>query len=320
MHTKKEFIKHLIIKGARGMKFVTFFQETIERIGLLYETERKVLDIHKAINEMDGESALPTSLIDCIELGKEFIDKVTDLTNWVIENNREELFYHLEDIKLAAPIPRPKKNIFCVGKNYAAHAVEMGSEADIPTYPIIFSKTPTTVIGPNEEIPNHQNVTNELDYEGEIAVIIGKKGRGISRDEAYDYVFGYTLLNDVTARDLQRLHTQYLLGKSLDNCCPIGPWITHASVITDPSNLDIETKVNGEVRQTGNTGQFIFDIPEIIATISKGTTLEPGDIIATGTPSGVGSGYKPPKFLQPGDSVEICVPELGILVNKVSLS
>jgi 2-keto-4-pentenoate hydratase/2-oxohepta-3-ene-1,7-dioic acid hydratase in catechol pathway len=193
----------------------------------------------------------------------------------------------------------------------------MGSIADIPEYPMIFSKAPTAVIGPDMEVENHSHLTNELDYEGEIAVIIGRTGKAIKKEEAYDYVFGYTLVNDMTARNLQRDHKQFLIGKSLDTTCPMGPYITHKSLVKNPDNLYLKTKVNGEIRQSASTEQFIFDIPTIIETLSKGMTLEAGDIIATGTPAGVGSGFNPPKHLKPGDEIEITVEELGVLRNKV---
>ena len=248
-------------------------------------------------------------------MGKEFTDKVQQL----VETVTVEAYLPLDSLTLLAPIPTPRKNIFCVGKNYAEHAIEMGSKEDIPTDPIVFSKAPTSVIGSGAKVLNHQEVTDELDYEGELAVIMGKKGRGISREEALDYVFGYTILNDVTARDLQKRHKQYLIGKSLDTSCPMGPWVVHASNIENPNHLAIETKVNGEVRQSSNTGNFIFPIEEIIHVLSRGMTLEPGDIIATGTPAGVGKGFKPPRYLKPGDEMEITIEKIGTLINSISV-
>lgn len=290
------------------MRFVTFLYEQEQKVGVLTEDCTKVIDLRK-INKK-----FPTTLLECIQLGDPFVAEVETI---VKENQFEPYTYSLQDVTLLAPIPRPQKNIFCVGKNYAAHAIEMGSKDDIPKYPMIFSKAPTAVIGPNTEVENHKEITNELDYEGEIAVIIGKTGKGIKKEEAYEYVFGYTLINDLTARDLQRNHQQFLLGKSLDTSCPMGPWITHKSLVPHPDRLYLETKVNGEIRQAASTEQFIFDIPTIIETLSRGMTLEAGDIIATGTPAGVGSGFKPPKHLQPGDEIEISVKELGVLKNRV---
>lgn len=256
---------------------------------------------------------LPKAMLDAIQLGEQLIHMVSEM----LQTNLADFAIPLDSLKLLAPIPRPQKNIFCVGKNYAAHAIELGSEEDIPKAPIFFSKTPTTVIGPNEKIQRHENVTNALDYEGELAVVIGKSGHAISEENALDYVFGYTIINDVTARDLQERHVQYLLGKSLDGSCPMGPYIVHKSLVPNPHQLSIETKVGEEVRQKATTNQMIFKIPTLISTLSQGMTLEAGDIIATGTPAGVGMGYQPPKYLQSGDTIEISIEGIGTLTNSV---
>lgn len=256
---------------------------------------------------------LPKTMLQAIQLGDQLIHSANEL----LQTDLDKVSLPLDSLQLAAPIPKPQKNIFCVGKNYAAHAIELGSEEDIPKAPIFFSKTPTTVIGPNEKIPRHKNVTDALDYEGELAVVIGKTGYAISEEDAFDYVFGYTIINDVTARDLQNRHIQYLLGKSLDGTCPMGPFIVHKSQIPDPHQLQIETKVNGEVRQKASTNQMIFNIPTLISTLSQGMTLEAGDIIATGTPAGVGMGFQPPKYLHSGDRIEITVEGIGTLINTI---
>lgn len=299
------------------MKFVTAEIHDRKFIGLVYENEY-VIDIQKAEQKLYDSQISPSSLQSCIEMGEKFVRHAEALSEWIAkEQERDTFVYPLSSIKLKAPIPRPNKNIFCVGKNYRDHAVELGSEADIPTDLIIFSKAPTTVIGHEEDIDPHLDVTNELDYEGELAVVIGKKGKKISEEEAFDYVFGYTIINDVTARDLQTRHKQYLLGKSLDTSCPMGPYIVHKSAVSNPEAITIETKVNGETRQKASTSQMIFPIERIISVISQGTTLEPGDIIATGTPAGVGKGFNPPKLLKPGDVVEISIEGIGTLRNKV---
>ncbi|MGA5692785.1 fumarylacetoacetate hydrolase family protein [Cytobacillus pseudoceanisediminis] len=300
------------------MKFVTFKDSSGSVAGLLDGTGTKVVPLNVALVKMEGKSDLPATLKECIALGDKFIEKVHSLKDWLSSNpGREELFRPLASVVLEAPIPRPDKNIFCVGKNYAEHAIEMGSKEDIPEHIMVFTKSPTTVIGHNETVLNHHNVTAELDYEGELAVVIGKKGRAIPKEEALDHIFGYTIINDVTARDLQSRHKQFFIGKSLDATCPMGPWIVHSSAIENPNQLDIQTKVNGELRQSSNTENFIFPIEEIISVLSKGMTLEPGDIIATGTPAGVGKGFKPPRFLQPGDKVEITVEKIGTLTNCI---
>jgi 2-keto-4-pentenoate hydratase/2-oxohepta-3-ene-1,7-dioic acid hydratase in catechol pathway len=227
--------------------------------------------------------------------------------------------------RLLAPIPQPRRNLFAVGKNYRDHIVEFGRSGyeqpdrvdAIPTAPIVFSKVPSAVTGPYDEIDPHLTVTSALDYEAELAVIIGRGGRGIPEDRALDHVWGYTIINDVTARDLQRDHQQWLLGKSLDTFAPMGPWAVTADAIGDPRNLVVSSTVNGEPRQKAPVADLIFDIPELISVISAGITLRSGDIIATGTPAGVGIGFHPPRFLAPGDVVECAVTGLGALRNTV---
>ncbi|WP_243385775.1 fumarylacetoacetate hydrolase family protein [Bacillus kexueae] len=301
------------------MKFVTAQLHGRTFLGLLFE-EGLVIDIQKAEKKLYEEEFTPVSLLECLALGDKFVQHIETLAELVKkESERESYVYSYEDIQLLAPIPRPMKNIFCVGKNYREHAIEMGSENDIPTDVMLFSKTPTTVIAHQDEIDPHLDLTNELDYEGELAVIIGKEGKRILPNEAMDYVFGYTIVNDITARDLQKKHKQFLLGKSLDTSCPMGPIVVHKSALPRPHQLTIETKVNGEVRQKANTEDMIFSIPEIISVISKGTTLEPGDIIATGTPAGVGKGFNPPRFLKPGDVIDVTIEGIGTLSNKVRL-
>lgn len=300
------------------MKFVTVEHNQETFVGLVDPDEFKVLLLNPAEEARTGKRSFPSSMQECIDLGESFIEQVQVLYDWVNSGGHaSSLYVSLEEVTLLAPIPRPNKNIFCVGKNYAEHAIEMGSEADIPEHIMVFTKAPTTVIGPNETVLNHQDVTNQLDYEGELAVVIGKKGRAIKKEEALDYIFGYTILNDVTARDLQSRHKQFFIGKSLDTTCPMGPWIVHKSVIENPNHLHIETRVNGEVRQNSNTKNFIFPIEEVISVLSAGMTLEPGDIIATGTPAGVGKGFKPPKFLSPGDQMEVTIKKIGTLKNTI---
>lgn len=300
------------------MKLVSAQDEQGLFVGLLNEAEDQVLPLGRTEEKMTGFASLPASMAECIALGEEFIEKAQAVAAWAGEHRAEEGAYlPLTGLTLLAPIPRPSKNIFCVGKNYAEHAVELGSKEDIPEDVIIFTKASTSVIGPKQPIPLHSEVTKELDYEGELAVVIGKEGKGIKQEDALDHVFGYTIINDVTARDLQSRHKQYFIGKSLDGSCPMGPWIVHVSSIADPNQLNIETRVNGEIRQSSNTRQLIFSIAKIIEELSKGMTLEPGDIIATGTPAGVGKGMKPPSFLGSGDMVEITVEGIGTLSNSV---
>ena len=255
--------------------------------------------------QVDG---LPEDLNALIDQSSQWMSALKELDLNTLEG------LAVESLEFTSPI-KPNKNIFCIGKNYAAHAREF--DGTPPENMIVFTKAPTTVIGHGQSIPLHEEVTSELDYEGELAVVIGKKGKGILREEADEYIFGYTILNDITARDLQARHQQFFLGKSLDGSCPIGPWIVTKDEVGEAGDLEIETKVNGEVRQHARTSLFLFPIDEIIATLSKGMTLEPGDIIATGTPAGVGKGFKPPRYLKNGDLIEISVESIGTLVNKV---
>ncbi|MDP4085040.1 MAG: fumarylacetoacetate hydrolase family protein [Bacillota bacterium] len=300
------------------MKFVTAENEHGPFVGLLSEDTTKVLSLQQIEQLCFGKMTFPSSLVECIQNSGTFVENVKCVLEWLQTNDDQDSFYiPLTEVTLLAPITRPTKNIFCVGKNYADHAIELGSAADIPEHVMVFTKAPTTVIGHNQSILNHRTVTDELDYEGELAVIIGKAGRGIKKEEAHDYIFGYTIINDVTARDLQAKHKQFFIGKSLDTTCPMGPWIVHKDEIGNPNHLQIETKVNGEVRQSSNTEKFIFPIEEILSVLSAGMTLEPGDIIATGTPAGVGKGFKPPRFLQPRDQVEISIEKIGTLINTI---
>ncbi len=231
----------------------------------------------------------------------------------------------LKDVCLLAPIPKPRRNIFCVGKNYLDHVKEIkdsklgeaqGSMANLPKHPVVFSKVPEAVIASRMGIDSHPAATQEVDYEAELAVVIAKKGKAISKADAMKYVWGYTIINDVSARDVQAKHVQFHIGKSFDTFCPMGPWLVSADEINE-KNTKIQCWVNGELRQDGNTNQMIFDIPTVIESISAGMTLYPGDVIATGTPSGVGMGFKPPRFLKKGDSVKIQIDGIGVLENPV---
>jgi 2-keto-4-pentenoate hydratase/2-oxohepta-3-ene-1,7-dioic acid hydratase in catechol pathway len=229
----------------------------------------------------------------------------------------------LHEASIEAPIVRPRRNIFCVGKNYHEHAKEFASSGFdssaangvVPKHPIIFSKVPECVVAHGEPVYVDRDVSKAVDYEAELGVIIGKGGRSIKPENALDHVWGYTIINDVTARDLQGLYSQWLIGKSQDTFCPMGPWAVTRDEI-DLSDTKIQCWINGELRQDANTRDLIFDIPTIIATISAGVTLMPGDIIASGTPAGVGIGFKPPKYVVPGDVARIEIAGIGMLQNE----
>jgi 2-keto-4-pentenoate hydratase/2-oxohepta-3-ene-1,7-dioic acid hydratase in catechol pathway len=231
----------------------------------------------------------------------------------------------LKEVQLTAPVPRPRRNIFCVGKNYHAHAKEFAgsgfdssakSGGEIPAHPILFSKVPESVIGPGDPILIPSQVSTAIDYEAELTVVIGKGGKGIRAADAMQHVWGYTIVNDVTARDWQGRHSQWLLGKSFDTFCPMGPWLASADEVNG-RDTQVRLWVNGELRQDASTRDFIFDIPQLIECISAGITLYPGDLIATGTPVGVGIGFKPPKYLKGGDVVKIEIDGIGVLENPL---
>jgi 2-keto-4-pentenoate hydratase/2-oxohepta-3-ene-1,7-dioic acid hydratase in catechol pathway len=297
------------------MQFVTAKKEEKVFVGVVDESLQTVLNMREAQKAMTGKVTIPITMAECIEAGETFIRQAERVIEWAKKQPDPIGQYAIEDVKLLAPIPRPRKNIICVGKNYKEHALEMG--ADRPEHVIFFTKAPTTVIGQHDYIHSYLHLTHELDYEGELAVVIGKRGKGISVENALHYVFGYTIVNDITARDVQSRHKQFFLGKSFDTFCPMGPVLVHHAAIGNPDNLSIETKVNGEVRQSSCTSEMLFNISEIISVLSQGMTLEPGDVIATGTPAGVGKGFHPPRFLKQGDVVEITVEKIGTLRNTV---
>lgn len=228
------------------------------------------------------------------------------------------------NVKFLAPIPRPRSNVMCLGLNYLEHVQEntklMGREIQVPEFPIVFTKAPSAVNSPFGDIELDNNITEKLDWEVELGLVIGKGGKGIKACDAMQHVFGYTVLNDVTARDLQRQHKQFFIGKSLDGACPMGPVIVTADELTKPHNLRITSRVNGETQQDSNTQHMMFKIPQIIEILSRSRTLEVGDVIATGTPSGVGVAQEPPRFLQVGDILESEIEQIGTLKNTICSS
>ncbi len=225
-------------------------------------------------------------------------------------------------VELRSPLPHPKRSIYCVGRNYRAHAAELAGSvfskqaSEGMEWPIVFTKLPQCVVGPHDEVQlPGKGITEQIDYESELAVVIGRGGKNIPASQAMQHVFGYTVVNDVTARDVQIRHQQWDLGKSFDDFCPMGPWITTADELKH-HNIRVRGWVNGELRQDGNTQDLIFDIPTLIETCSRGITLMPGDVIATGTPAGVGMGMKPPKYLRSGDVVRVEVDGIGYIENR----
>jgi 2-keto-4-pentenoate hydratase/2-oxohepta-3-ene-1,7-dioic acid hydratase in catechol pathway len=228
----------------------------------------------------------------------------------------------LASVKLEAPIPQPRRNLWCVGRNYHAHAKELAASvfkdnsANVVEWPIVFTKAPETVIGPTDDVvlPGAA-ISEQIDYEAELTIVIGKGGKNISKADWRQHVFGYTIINDVTARDLQKRHGQWFKGKSMDTFCPMGPVLVTADEIPDPQALSVAMRINGETRQSSHTSKMIFPVDECIAVLSQGFTVLPGDVIATGTPEGVGAALG--KFLKAGDKMEAEVEKIGVLTNKI---
>jgi 2-keto-4-pentenoate hydratase/2-oxohepta-3-ene-1,7-dioic acid hydratase in catechol pathway len=304
------------------MHLITFDDGQGSRPGVHLD-ESSVLDLDAALAQAPAIGQAPFgSVHELIGRGAAALEAIQRLLQMAARGELEAAKVPLARARILAPIPRPAKNVFCVGRNYVEHIAE-GARAqrialDLPKYPVFFSKPPTAVIGPNEPIPVQPAVSTNIDYEVELAVVIGKRGSNIRPGDAFEHVFGYTIVNDVTARDLQRRHGgQFLKGKGLDGSCPTGPAIVTRDELADPGQLAIRLWVNDELRQDGNTRDMIFPIAELIASLSEGLTLEPGDLLATGTPSGVGYAMSEPQFLKHGDVVRCEIEGIGRLVNPV---
>lgn len=295
------------------MKFISYIYDGKEGYGIV--DENSIVPMN-ALLKVLGKNT-PESLLDFICTYSDSL--LGDLKAVLSKENIEKIPY--DRVKITAPIPHPRRNIFCLGKNYREHALEIkslpGGKTAIPDYPIYFTKVADPCIGHMDKVIIPKEYSENIDYEVELALVIGKDGRDIPMEKAEEYIFGYTIANDITARDIQRKHSQWFKGKSLDTFTPVGPYIVHKSQIGFPVELDISCRVNGEIRQKSNTKHMIFDIPYIISDLSKGLTLRAGDIILTGTPAGVGMGFDPPRFLKAGDVVECYIEKIGTLVNIV---
>jgi 2-keto-4-pentenoate hydratase/2-oxohepta-3-ene-1,7-dioic acid hydratase in catechol pathway len=304
------------------MRLITFDAGQGGRPGVGLD-EGAILDLDAALARAAIGQAPFGSLHELIGRGAAALEAVEQLVEMAAAGELDAARVRVKDARVLAPIPRPAKNVFCVGRNYVEHIAE-GARAqrialDLPEFPVFFSKPPTAVIGPGDAIPVQPAVSTKIDYEVELAVVIGKRGSNIRASEAFDHIFGYTIVNDVTARDLQRRHGgQFLKGKGLDGSCPMGPAIVTKDAIADPGQLAIRLWVNDELRQDGNTKDMIFPIAKLIESLSEGLTLEPGDLLATGTPSGVGYAMSEPQFLKNGDVVACEVEGIGRLVNPVT--
>lgn len=299
------------------MKLLTYkIQETEPRLGFIHNNQ--VIDM-----EDFGEISnfpLPNNMLELIDMGFEIIAEIAEMISETPGNSFQEIAYEMEEVILLAPIPKPRKNIIGIGLNYTEHVAEsartLDTSNDLPQQPVIFSKPPTTVTGTNTEILLNPKLTQQLDWEVELAVIIGKKGKYVPAANAMDYVFGYTVINDISARDCRR-SGQWIVSKGQDTFAPMGPYLVTKDEIPNPHNLNLSLKVNGVEKQNSNTQFMLFNINDLIEDLSTVFTLEPGDIIATGTPAGVGAGRNPQEWMWDGDVVEATVERIGTIVNTI---
>ncbi len=293
------------------VKLVTFVYEGAERLGV-WDDERGVLDLMKV------SSALPGNMQTLIDGGAAAMQEVRAA---VADSRASVWIGDISTLRLLAPLPRTRKNVFCVGRNYKAHIVEAararGIAPNFPTVPEFFSKPATTIVGHETGVERHAASTASLDYEVELGLVIGKTIRDVSREEAIEAIFGYTIVNDISARDAQSRHNQWFKGKSFDTFCPMGPCIVTADEFGDPASHRISLSVNGGVRQDSNTADMLFSVGEIVASLAKSTTLEAGDVVATGTPEGVAFGMPTPAYLQVGDLMEATIEGIGTLRNSI---
>ncbi|WP_391120454.1 fumarylacetoacetate hydrolase family protein [Psychrobacillus sp. L3] len=296
------------------MKLLSYRLNDGMYFGPKVKKEEAVWDVLSIQETLQVLPSFPKTIIEGVSLDIDFIEQIRKLVEAALKTENPNSFKHLfTEIEWLSPIPRTPKNIMAVGKNYAEHAKEMGGDSNAF---VVFTKASTAIAADEQTLSVHANKTSSYDYEGELAIVIGKKGKDIPTKLAYDYIFGYTIANDLSARDIQDKHQQYFLGKSLDGSCPLGPYVVTKEEIPNPQELTIVTKVNGEIRQNGKTSDMTFSVEQIISNISKIVTLEPGDVILTGSPAGVGKGFNPPRFLKSGDIVKISIEGIGTLVNK----
>lgn len=307
------------------MKLVTYRNAGETRIGSM-EGER-VVDLNFAYRaQLESEGALrakqiaeafvPANMVEFLQGGKKSLEIAKKAVAYALGHAHTipyPVIHHVTDVKIEAPVLNPGKMI-CVGHNYREHILEMKRE--IPEFPVLFSKHPNTIIGPQDDIPLFP-ISEQLDYEAEFAFVIGKRARNVSQADALDYVAGYTIANDITYRDLQRRTIQWLQGKSVDGSAPLGPWLVTTDEIPDPSGLELVLTVNGEERQRSNTANLVFTVQRLVEFLSGLMTLEPGDVVLTGTPGGVGFAREPQQFLKDGDVVRIEIDKIGVLENRV---
>lgn len=308
------------------MKLVSFSSAGVTRIGCI--NGEQVIDLNYAYLaqlEADGalrakqiaEAFIPANMVEFLQGGKESMELAKKAADYALAHADSipyNVIHNVVEVKLEAPVLHPSK-IICVGHNYREHILEMKRE--LPEFPVVFAKYSNTIVGPQDDIPYYP-ISEQLDYEAEFVFVVGKRARNVSQADALDYVAGYTIANDVTYRDIQRRTIQWMQGKAVDGSAPMGPWLVTADELTDPSGLDIVLTVNGEERQRSNTANLVFTVPRLVEFLSGLMTLEPGDIILTGTPGGVGVALEPQVFLKDGDVVRIEIDQVGALENKVS--
>ncbi|TAF09479.1 MAG: fumarylacetoacetate hydrolase family protein [Flavobacterium sp.] len=299
------------------MKLLTYkTQDTEPRLGFIHNNQ--VIDMQD-FGDISN-FPLPNDMLELIDMGFEIIPEITEMIAETPTNFFEEIAYEMNEVTILAPIEKPRKNIIGIGLNYTEHVAESARTLDttgkLPTKPIIFSKPPTTVTATNTEIIKNTKLTSQLDWECELAVIISKKGKYVPKSEALDYVFGYTVINDISARDCRR-EGQWIVSKGQDTFAPMGPVLVTKDEIENPHNLNLSLKVNGVEKQNSNTKLMLFNINDLIEDLSTVFTLEAGDIIATGTPAGVGAGRNPQEWMHDGDVVEATVEGIGTIVNTV---
>ncbi len=301
------------------MRYATFSLQDDPTFRLGAVRGNEVVDVTTAVAG-DWTGPAPTSLLALIEAGPVAWRRASTLVDRAFASPTTPPL-RLEQVTLHAPIPRPRKNVFCLGLNYASHAQESSRARErqfkIPEVPVFFTKAPTSVNGPFDDVVWEPEVTEQMDYEAELGVIIGSRCKNVTRDAARQHVFGYTIVNDTSARDLQLKHLQWFKGKSLDGTCPMGPLVVTADEFGDPQAKRISLRLNGETRQRATTADMIFPIDVIIEFLSRGMTLEPGDIIATGTPEGVGLGRTPPEYMKDGDVMETEIEGIGMMRNRI---
>ena len=299
------------------MRYLTFSLPGDPRPRLGSERNGRVTAIDKAVAP-SWPGPCPDSLLALIEAGPEAWRRMAELLS---KEGSAAAAHALKDVRVHAPIPHPRKNVFCLGRNYKSHIEEAARgrnvEVKLPDVPVFFTKAPTSINGPYDDIPWDPSVTDQVDYEVELAAIIGVRCKNVARAEALGCIFGYTILNDVSARDLQKSHGQWFKGKSLDGFCPMGPVVVTADEFGDPHQKRLGLRLNGETRQDSTTANMIFPIDVTIESLTRGLTLEPGDIIATGTPEGVGLGRTPPEYMKDGDVMETEVEGIGVMRNEI---